>query len=91
MYASEQNVKSAPREATLNDRLNRVAEALHHNCGRIETVLSRINGTPPTPTTKGADSVARISPTHAMTQVLDQLEETSQRLANLASNVEQVA
>ena len=39
------------REATLNERLNRVGEQFNSQCDRIEGVLSRVNGTPQPPKT----------------------------------------
>jgi hypothetical protein len=81
------------RESTLNDCLNKIADSLQFQCERIESVLARVNGTPGTPTSGrlGGSDVAQIRPTHPMGQVVDTLEQLSQRLANLASGVESIA
>lgn len=88
MYA--QNAKTeTPGVSTINDRLNKIAETFHYQCERIEAVLSRVNGTPQT-IQKGQDA-AQIRPMHAMAQVVEQMEQTSQRLSELAGNVERIA
>jgi hypothetical protein len=79
-----------PKEATLNDRLNRMADDLRFQCDRLESVLSRVNGTPPVPTAPGG-SVAQIRPTHSLSEVVNVLEQQQGRLANLATGVEAIA
>ena len=79
-----------PKEATLNERLNRVADALQYQCDRLESVLGRVNGTPPVPTAPGG-SVAQIRPTHSLSEVVNLLETQQQRLSSLASGIESVA
>lgn len=90
-YAAGSATQSeTPRERTINERLNRVAESLQHQCQRIESVLSRVNGTPPT-AIKSPDKVAQIQPTHAMTNVTEMLEAINSRLAELSDGVERIA
>lgn len=79
-----------PVAATFNDRLNRLAETLHFQCERIEAVLARVNGTPQGKEQRGGD-VAQIRPVHALAQIVESLEGTSQRLADLAGGVERIA
>lgn len=92
MYPHSQRESAAPtpKEATLNDRLNKAADSLAFQCDRIESVLARVNGTPPTPGNKDA-GVAQIRPTHALVQVVEHLETLNQRLAGLAANAENIA
>ena len=89
-YDQAMKSPSAPKEATLNDRLNRLVSGVTNQCDRLESVLSRVNGTP-AGQDQGRGSVAQISPTHSMTQCVDMLEQANQRLANLASGVEAIA
>ena len=80
----------APREPTLNERLNKVADTLQFQCERLESVLARVNGTPQAERA-GRDKVVGISPTHAMANVVDMLEGGARRLDELTTNVEQIA
>lgn len=93
MYRDQAQPAAVPKEATLNDRLNKVADSLQFQCDRIESVLARVQGTPPTPATgnsRGGD-VSMIRPTHALVQIVEALEQTNQRLASLATGTESIA
>lgn len=85
----ETSAPAAPREPTINERLNRTAEALHEYCDRIEAVLSRVNGTPQSE--KRASDVAQIRPTVALSQAVETLEGVQKRLCDLAIGVERIA
>lgn len=94
MY-QDQGAKAVPqqeRAATLNDRLNRVADLLSYQCERIESMLERVNGAASSPgrPPRGAE-VAQIRPTIALATVVENLEKDGQRLANLVTGVELVA
>jgi hypothetical protein len=78
------------REATLNERLNRIAEALTYQCERLESVLSRVNGTPQAPSSSKGD-VAQIRPTHPLAEVVQMLEATQERISSLTNGVERIA
>jgi hypothetical protein len=78
------------REATLNDRLNKVADALFAQCDRLESVLSRVNGTPQKGDAVGGAPVP-IRPVHALAQIVESLEGVSQRLNELTGGVERIA
>ena len=90
MYADQATKAATPRVATLNERLNKVAEGLQFQCERLEGVLGRVNGTP-TAERNNRDKVAAISPTHALANVGDMLETATRRLDELATNAEQIA
>lgn len=79
----------AEKQVTLNDRLNKASESLQYQCDRIESVLSRVNGTP-SAGRPGAVATP-INPTLAMATALEHLEAATRRLADLATNVEQIA
>ena len=93
MYADKN--AAVATEATLNDRLNRIAEALMHHCDRLQSVLNRVNGTPPTPISGALGGreggPATVRPVAPMTSAIGHLEEQSGRLADLCSNVERIA
>lgn len=85
-----QNAKAeTPVPATLNERLNRVAEGLMIQCERIESVLSRVNGTPTNE--KAGRDVAQIRPLHALASLVDNLEGIQQRLGELSNGIERIA
>lgn len=96
-YANQQSqgvAGNAPKDLTINERLNRSAEGLMNQCDRIESVLSRINGTPPTPSTSAQDrlgNVETIQPTASLVMVVERLEAAKERLTNLALGVERIA
>lgn len=81
---------TAPREPTINERLNRAAESLQDYCDRIESVLARINGTPQSEKA-GRSDVAQIRPSVPMAQTVDALEGAATRLRDLAIGVERIA
>lgn len=90
-YATAGEAKQA-REVTFNERLNRVGDQLATQCDRLESVLSRVNGTP------RADSVNRlgeaptpIRPTLSLSQVVENLEALAKRLGELRTGVERIA
>jgi len=89
-YASNAAQTEGSREVTLNERLNKVAEALLFHCDRIESVLSRVNGTPPT-AARGQDKLAQIRPTNPLSGVVETLEITAKRLDELSVGVERIA
>ena len=89
-YAGSATQVEAPREQTINERLNKVADSLQYQCERIESVLSRVNGTPPL-VNKAPDKLAQIKPTHSMTNVTEMLEAINTRLAELSVGVERIA
>ena len=84
---------SAPRERTLNERLNDISLSLQSQCERIESVLCRINGTPQTQgqPARGLADVAKINPTLPLATVVEHLEAVQSRLTELAMHVERVA
>lgn len=83
-----QPVSTAPREATLNERLNRSLIAAQDQCNRIESVLARVNGTPQA--ISGNDKGA-VAPQFPLGAAVEQAEILAQRLANLATSIEQIA
>lgn len=87
-YRNANTAAVAPAEPTINDRLNRVAEAIHDHCDRIECVLSRVNGTPQN---EKAREVAQIRPTRALGMTVDSLEGAQTRLRELTLGVERIA
>lgn len=91
MYDQAAKTASVPRVATLNERLNKVADAIQFQCDRLESVLSRVNGTPQREGRGPKDSVAQISPTHALANVVEMLEQVQGRLNDLTNSVEQIA
>jgi hypothetical protein len=86
-------MEKAAREVTLNERLNKMVESLQYQCDRLESVLSRVNGTPPTPIgTSGRPSdVTPIKPTLPLSQVVEMIEALQTRLSDLATGVERIA
>lgn len=90
MYAAQQEGPAIQKEATMNDRLNRVLDGIKFNSDRIEVVLARVNGTPQKET-GNRDKVMPISPTHPLAGVVEMLEQAHQRLAELATGVERIA
>ena len=90
MAYDQQAAKVAPKEATLNDRLNKLVDAMTFQCERLESVLSRVNGTPQAERGSRGD-VAQIRPTNSMAQCVDMLEQANQRLGNLATGIESIA
>lgn len=93
MYPAEMNAKTAvERRVTLNDRLNKLSEALQYQCERIESVMRRVNGGPHDGTASGrAGGATPITPTLPLTTVIDHLEGAQARLADLATQVENIA
>ena len=77
------------KPTTLNDRLNRLNETLQYQCDRIRGVLDRVHGNP-TPIRAGKDTAA-IPPTLSMANVIEQLEAATEKLTQLATEVERVA
>jgi hypothetical protein len=90
MYAQNARTETPP-VATINDRLNKVAETLQYQCERISQVLSRVNGTPSDKTGYGPGEVAQIRPVQPLAQIVEQLEGASARIADLATGVERIA
>lgn len=90
MYPAADSRPSAPKPITLNQRLANSAEQLLRQCQRVESVLSRINGTPPAPGT-GSDNIAKISSTPPLLSSVDSIEQQAERLARLADGLENVA
>ena len=90
-YAASE-AKSA-REATLNERLNRVGEQFNSQCDRIEGVLSRVNGTPQPPKTgdRIGEAPTPIRPTQSLSQIVENLEMLAKRLSELRTGVERIA
>ena len=86
----EKTAVAADKAVTLNDRLNKTLDALVYQCERIEAVLSRVNGTPQKiETAKSGNNTAR--PVLSMTNAMEGLESTTQRLIELTNNVERIA
>ena len=85
-----QDAKQA-REATLNERLNRVGEQLAVQCDRIESALSRIYGTPQKAEQAVGQSPTPIRPMHSMQAMVENLEVLAKRLQELRSGVERIA
>ena len=90
MYADQTAKSVAPKEATLNHRLNNVSERLQEQCERIEGVLGRVNGTPTAQPMRGKDA-ATISPTLPLSTIVEHLESVQARLTELAHGVERIA
>lgn len=85
-----QDTKTAPREPSLNERLNRAYEGLQSSAERIERMLSRVNGTPQAEMS-GGEKLAQIRPTLPLGQTVEQVEALSMRLRDLAINAERIA
>ena len=73
---------------TLNDRLNHMLETLSYQCDRLESVLSRVNGTPQK--IESAKGTAP-RPTLSMQNAIESLETTTARLVELTSGTERIA
>lgn len=81
---------SAPREPTINERLNRVLDRMQAACDRIEAVLARVSGTPQAERGDPA-KLAQINPTLPLGTVVEHLESVQARLMELANGVERIA
>jgi len=79
-----------PREPTLNERLNKVANSLAYQLERIGSVLDRVNGTPAVAINKGPD-LSQIKPSLALSVIVESLESINQRLADLSTDIEHIA
>ena len=92
-YAGTQEKTEGPREATLNERLNKVSDSLQFQCERIQSVLARVNGTPPAVLGQGQNknTLAQITPTQPLTAIVEMLESTNKRLDELAHGIERIA
>lgn len=88
MYAADQAAKSAT-VATINDRLNKAVDTVSYQCDRLESVLSRVNGTPQKIESAKTGNPPR--PTMSMQNAIENLEALTQRLADLAGGVESIA
>lgn len=91
-YSNEQqgaNNKSS-REATLNERLNRAGDQLSTQCDRIESVLSRVNGTPQKDAIVGSNPTP-IRATQSLSQMVENMEAIAKRLSELRTGVERIA
>lgn len=84
-----QGTQTAPKVATFNERLNKTMEAISYQCERLESVLSRVNGT--STSGQGRGDVAKISPMLPLGDVVANLEQVKERLANLTTAIEQIA
>lgn len=73
--------------STINERMDRVANHLTAACQRVESVLSKVNGTPPAP---GQDA-AKVSGISPLVNCLEQIEGQAERLHRLAEGLEQIA
>lgn len=80
-------VDAAPAPATINERMDRAANALTAACQRVENMLAKVNGTPPTATHDAAKAIG-ITP---LVNCLEQLENQTERLHRLAEGLEQIA
>ena len=69
---------NAPR--TLSQRLEAAAYTLMSQCGRVEEVLSKINGTPRNPNVSQQEKIATAVP---MAQSVEALEQGVKRLCDL--------
>lgn len=88
-YAGPQAAMASDRAITLNERLNKTCETLQYQCERLESVLSRVNGTPQK-IEKAIQGTAP-SPTLPMSAIVEHLEAVQARLAELCSGVERIA
>lgn len=88
--ASQLSAK-AERESTLNERLNKVGEKFAYQCDRIESVLSRINGTPQKGDAVAGNAPTPIRPTIGMQNMVENLESLSIRLESLRIGIERIA
>lgn len=73
---------------TIAARMESTAYTLLSQCGRIEDVLARINGTPRNPPQAISEKDSTAAP---MAQSMEALEQQVKRLCDLANNLEQVA
>lgn len=89
MYQDQAAKTASAKEATFNDRLNKVADSIAFQCERIESVLSRVNGTPQVKNPEGA--AVPIRPMFPLSQIVENLENANQRLNSLATGVEKIA
>lgn len=81
------NLTATPTR-TISARLEAAAYMLLTQCGRIEDVLARVNGTPRNPPHVGQEKESTAAP---MAQSVEALEQQVKRLCDLANNLEQVA
>lgn len=88
MYAADQAAKTATA-VTINDRLNKTMEIVSYQCDRLESVLSRVNGTPQKIESAKAGNAPR--PIMSMQNTVENLEALTQRLTDLAGGVESIA
>lgn len=81
---------TATTARTLADRLESAMSTVSYQCDRIESVLSKVNGTPRPQQPAGSDKSA-IKVTAPLAQTVDFAEELAKRLCDLSSNLEQIA
>lgn len=89
-YAASGLATATDRAITLNERLNTMSQTLQYQCERLESVLSRVNGTP-----SKLENVAKggsvPTPTLPMSATVEHIEQAMQRLADLATGIERIA
>jgi hypothetical protein len=90
MQGQQATAMSGDRQATLNDRLNKVLETLNCQCDRISTVLCRVNGTPQK--IENAAVVGKTPrPSLSLQNVVESLESVTGRLTELSNGIEYIA
>lgn len=82
------NANTPAPTRTIAARLEATAYMLLAQCGRIEDVLARVNGTPRNPPQAAQEKISTAAP---MAQSVEALEQQVKRLCDLANNLEQVA
>ena len=89
-YAAGNLATATDRTVTINERLNKISEALQYQCERIESVLARVNGTPQKieNAIKGANVP---TPTLPMSAIVEHLEAVQSRLSEISGQVERIA
>lgn len=79
--------RDQPQPETLNQRLNSLGETLASASGRIESAISRVNGTP-----EGGEKACAIAPHQfSMTEMVARLEDQAKRLCGIADSIDRIA
>lgn len=91
MQGNTSRLTATEAVATLNDRLNKASEGLQQQCERIEHVLGRVHGNPTPKAAIGGGDVSRITPSLPLATIVEHMEGTLNRLAEIANSAERIA
>lgn len=80
--------RDVPSERTLNERLNEASENIEIQLGRIDQMLSRVNGTPSTGMSGQVNTPKAI---FGMGEIVTRIEEQAKRLGSHAQGIDRIA